>query len=491
MVVSLEYDAIVVGAGPNGLAAAITMAQAGCKTLVVEAKDTIGGGMRSSYLTLDGFLHDRCSAIHPMGVASPFFRSLNLDAKGIEWIHSPVPLAHPLDDGTAVLLERSLDVTADGLGSDARSYRNLMSLVAGSWDKLIEEILGPLHFPRHPLALGRFGLIASQSVDSLVRSRFKPARARALFAGIEAHSIMPMDRAGGAAVGLLLGAAGHAVGWPMAKGGSQSIADAMKRCLVALGGEIRTGVEVRAFDELPLAKTVLFDLTPRQIGVIAANGLPQGYRRRLLEHQFGPGVFKMDWALAGPIPWKAPSCLRAATVHLGGTFEEIAEAEDTVWKGQHPNKPLVILAQQSLFDPTRAPEGKQIAWAYCHVPNGSNIDMSERIEAQIERFAPGFRERILARSVMNTAAMEEYNSNYIGGDIAGGIQNPFRLFLRPLGRWRAYATPVKGIYICSSSMPPGSGVHGMCGYHAARLALREFRRYAANNIAGMPGGFNE
>lgn len=470
---NFEYDAVVVGSGPNGFAGAITLARSGCSVLMIEAKDIVGGGSRSSELTLPGFVHDICSAIHPLGIASPFFRSLDLASRGLEWIHPPAALAHPLDDGTAVLLERSIDTTAEMLGSDAGSYLKLMKPIASNWDKLIEEVLSPLHFPRHPLALGTFGLKARQSIDHLVRSQFKATRARALLAGIAAHSIMPMDRAGSAAFGLILGAAGHVVGWPMVKGGSQSIAEALKRYLIALGGEIRTGVKVDSLDELPKARVVLLDVTPRQLASIAGDRLPQDYRRRLLEYRYGPGVFKMDWALGGPIPWTAAACLKAATVHVGGTFEEIADAENAIWNGKHPDNPLVILAQQSLFDPTRAPDSKQTAWAYCHVPNGSTVDMSKRIEAQIERFAPGFRQRILARSIMNTEAIEAYNPNYVGGDIAGGVQSLFQMMLRPLGKWRAYGTPVKGIYLCSSSMPPGAGVHGMCGYYAARRALRE------------------
>ena len=470
---SLEYDAVVVGSGPNGFAGAITLARSGCSVLMIEAKDKVGGGTRSSELTLPGFVHDICSAIHPLGIASPFFRSLDLASYGLEWTHPPAPLAHPLDDGTAVLLERSIDITADGVGSDARRYRKLMRPIASDWDNLINEVLRPMHFPRHPLVLGAFGLKASQSVEHLIQSQFRATPARALFTGIAAHSIMPMDQAGSAAFGLILGAAGHVAGWPVAKGGSQAIADALQRCFVAQGGEIRTGVGVRSLDELPKARVVLLDITPRQLASMAGDRLPQDYRQRLRDYRYGPGVFKMDWALRGPIPWKASECLRAATIHIGGTFEEIADAESAIWNGKHPNKPLVILAQQSLFDPTRTPSGNQSAWAYCHVPNGSTVDMSERVEAQVERFAPGFRECILARSVMNTAAMEEYNANYVGGDIAGGIQSPFRMMIRPLGQWRAYDTPVKGIYLCSSSMPPGAGVHGMCGYYAARKALRE------------------
>ncbi|MDD5094800.1 MAG: NAD(P)/FAD-dependent oxidoreductase [Dehalococcoidia bacterium] len=469
----LEYDAVVVGSGPNGLAAAITLARSGRSVLVVEAKDKIGGGMRSSELTLPGFVHDVCSAVHPMGVASPFFRSLDLASHGLEWVHSPASLAHPLDDGAAVLLEHSVDATAQTLGTDAKRYSRLMKPLAENWDKLLDDALGPLHFPRHPLVLNRFGSLAGESVDYFVQSRFKSERARVLFAGVAAHSILPTDRGWGAAFGLMLCAAGHSTGWPIAKGGSQSIGDALVRCLVALGGEVSTGIEVRSLRDLPKSKAILLDVTPRQLAAIAGDQLPPSYRERLVEHSHGPGVFKMDWALSGPIPWKDSQCLKAATVHVGGAFKEIATAENAVWKGEHPEKPLVILAQPSLFDPTRVPDGKQSAWAYCHVPNGSTFDMSPRIEAQIEHFAPGFRDLILAKKVMNTSDMQDYNPNYIGGDIAGGVQNPFRLRVRPLGQWKPYATPLKGVYLCSSSMPPGAGVHGMCGYHAAKTVLRE------------------
>jgi phytoene dehydrogenase-like protein len=473
MPVKLEYDAIVVGSGPNGLAAAITLARSGRSVLVLEARETVGGGLRSGELTLPGFIHDIGAAVHPMAAASPFFRSLDLSQYGLELVHSSAPLAHPLDDDTAVMLERSIEATAEALGADSQSYRELMWPLVKDWEKLIEDILKPLHFPRHPLTLIRFGTPAVQSASRLVRSRFKADRARALFGGMAAHSILPLDRFAVSSFGLVMSAAGHAVGWPVIKGGSQRLADAMAQYLVALGGEVRTGFEVRSLDEIPRARVVLLDVAPRQLATIVADRLPFDYGQRLLRHRHGPGVFKIDWALAGPILWKAPECLRAATVHVGGTFEEIAEAEGDVWRGKHPEKPLVFLAQQSLFDPSRAPNGKQVAWAYCHVPNGSTFDMSARIESQIERFAPGFRDSILARHVMNTADMEAYNPNFVGGDIAGGAQNPIRLLVRPMGQWRAYATPLRGVYLCSSSMPPGAGVHGMCGYHAARRALRE------------------
>jgi phytoene dehydrogenase-like protein len=478
----LEYDAVVVGSGPNGFAAAITMARSGHSVLLIEARETVGGGMRSSAMTLPGFVHDICAAIHPFGVASPFFRSLDLASYGLQWIQPPVPLAHPLDDGTSVLLRRSINETANELGPDKLSYLKLMMSINYNWDNLLKEVFEPLHFPRHPFSFGHFALMASQSVDHFVQSHFKAVEARALFAGISAHSIMPTNRAGGAAYGLMLGTAGHVVGWPVAQGGSQRIADALERYFISLGGEVRTGIEIHSFDELPKAKSILMDVTPKQLLTIAGDLLPQFYRQRLLNFKYGPGVFKMDWALNSPIPWKASDCKQAATVHLGGTYEEISEAESSVWQGKNPEKPVVILAQPSLFDITRTPNNKHTAWAYCHVPNGSTFDMSQRIENQVERFAPGFRDCILARSVMNTTAMEAHNPNYIGGDIAGGMQNPIRLFLKPLGSWQPYSTPIRGVYLCSSSMPPGAGVHGMCGYYAALRALHEVFKEKAETL---------
>ena len=464
-----KYDAVVVGSGPNGFAAAITLAKSGYSVLMLEAKDTVGGGMCSSDLTQSGCIHDVCSAVHPLGIASPFFNSLGLASFGLEWINPPVPLAHPLDDGTAVLLERSLDTTIKNLGADGRAYGKMMRPLVDNWEKLLPDILAPLHFPRHPLALSRFGFIAGQSAAYVIFKNFKTKQARALFAGITAHSKIPLDKPGTAAFGLLLGSAAHAVGWPIAKGGSQNIAVALQKCFTALGGEIKTGVEVSSLDELPKTKAVLLDITPKQLEGIAGTNLSVKQRQKLLQHRYGPGVFKMDWILNGPVPWKSADCLRAATAHVGGSFAEIAGAEDEVRRGQHPENPFVLLVQPSLFDSTRAPVGKHIVWAYCHVPNGSTFDMSERIEAQIERFAPGFRDRILFRNKMNTAAMEAENPNYVGGDISGGVRSPFNLFLMP----KPYRTPIKGVYVCSSSTPPGAGVHGMCGYYAAKKAIRE------------------
>ena len=467
-----SYDAIVVGAGPNGLAAAITLAQAGRSVFVLEAENTVGGGARSTQLTLPGFVHDVCSAIHPLAVGSPFLSTLPLSDHGLEWIHPPAPVAHPFDDGSAALLERSIQETGEFLGPDSGSYERLMEPLVAGWGKLAAQLLGPFRLPRHPLLLTRFGLHAVRSGRGLARSLFQGERARALFGGLAAHSAIPLEKSPTAAFALVLASAGHAVGWPIPRGGSQSISDALASYLRGLGGEIVTSNRVQSIDDLPPARTVLLDLTPRQILGIAGKRLPSGYRRKLEGYRYGPGAFKMDWALDGPIPWRAPDCARASTVHLGGTLDEIAASERAVWEGHHPERPFVLVAQQSLFDGSRAPEGKHTAWAYCHVPNGSGFDMTERIEAQIERFAPGFRDLVLARSVMSPPGLEEYNANYVGGDINGGVQDLGQLFTRPTFRVVPYSTPARGLYICSSSTPPGGGVHGMCGHFAARAALK-------------------
>ena len=466
------YDAVVIGAGPNGLAAAITMSQAGASVLVVEAADTVGGGARSAELTLPGYLHDACSAIYPLGVGSPFFRTLPLDKHGLEWVQPPAPLAHPFDDGTAAVLERSVEATADGLGRDAPAYRGLMGPLVRDWEALAVELLGPMRFPRHPLALARFGLRAVRSAHGLSKGLFEGERARALFAGLSAHSMLPLERPVTAAFGLVLGMAGHAVGWPLSRGGAQRLSDALASYLLSLGGEIVTCTRVESIDEMPQAQAVLCDVTPRQLLSIAGPRFPARYKRKLEGYRYGVGAFKVDWALDGPIPWTAAQCARAGTVHVGGSMEEIGASERAVWRGEHPERPYVLLAQPSLFDPTRAPEGKHTVWAYCHVPNGSAYDMADRIESQIERFAPGFRERVLARSVMPPAVLEQRNPNYVGGDINGGVQDLRQLFSRPTFRLVPYSTPARGVYICSSSTPPGGGVHGMCGYFAARAALR-------------------
>lgn len=467
-----EFDAVIVGAGPNGLAAAITLARAGRSVLVVEARDTVGGGLRSAELTLPGFVHDVCSAIHPLAVASPFFRSLPLSDYGLKWIQPPAALAHPLDDGTALIVWQSVEETAVNLGRDARMYRLIMKPLAGNYAALLDQFLGPFRLPRRPLIAGFFGLFGLPPAHLLGRLVFRDTRARALLAGMAGHSTMPLEWPATAAFGLMLNLLAHVVGWPLPKGGSQRVADALAAYLRALKGEIVLGQTVEHIDDLPPSRAVLFDVTPRQLLRIAGHRLPESYRRTLEGYRYGPGVFKMDFALDAPVSWRAPEAAQAGTLHLGGTLEEIAEAERAVWRGVHPERPFVLAAQQSLFDPTRAPEGKHTLWAYCHVPHGSNEDMSARIEAQIERFAPGFRSRILARSARTAVEMERYNANYIGGDINGGVQDLRQLFTRPAARWSPYTTPDPRIFLCSSSTPPGGGVHGMCGYHAARAALR-------------------
>jgi phytoene dehydrogenase-like protein len=465
-------DAIVVGSGPNGLAAAITIARAGRSVLVIEAAAAVGGGLRSAELTGPGYLHDVCSAIHPLVLGSPFFADISLADHGLEMIQPPAPLAHPFDDGTAAMLERSVDRTAAGLGSDSDPYARLMAPLAEDATRLMGDLLGPARLPRHPLALARFAAAAIRSADGLARARFAGRDARGLFAGIAAPSMLALEAPLSASFGLVLALLGHAVGWPLPRGGSQRIAEALASRLRSLGGEIVTGTEVRSIDELPAVPAILFDVGPRQLLACAGPRLPERYARRLAGYRYGPGVCKVDFALDGPIPWRAAECSRAATVHLGGTLEEIAVAERTVAMGGHPDRPFVLAAQQSLFDPTRAPAGKHTAWAYCHVPNGSSRDMSDSIANQIERFAPGFRDRIVARNVITAPELERRNANYVGGDINVGIQDLRQLFTRPVARLVPYTTSARGIYICSAATPPGGGVHGMCGYLAAQVALR-------------------
>ena len=470
-----KRDAVVVGAGPNGLSAAIALAQAGRRVLVLEAAPTIGGGSRTAELTLPGFRHDVCSAIHPAATASPFFRSLPLDRYGLEFIQPPVALAHPFDDGTAATLTRSVSETAATLGGDAAAYERLMGPLVRDADRLTPQLMGPLRLSRHPIALARFGLSALRSARGLSDARFEDEHAKGLFAGMAAHGFLPLDKPATAAFGLVLGLFGHSVGWPIPRGGSQTIVDALAAHLVSLGGEIRTGSPVRSLAGLEEAGAVVFNLTPRQILDIAGDQLPARYRRTLGRFRYGPGIFKVDWALDGPVPWTAEACRRAGTIHLGGTFGEVAEGEAAVWEGRHPERPFVLLAQQSLFDPTRAPTGKHTLWGYCHVPHGSTVDMTDAIEAQVERFAPGFRDLILARATMNTADVVRHNENYRGGDINGGVQDLRQLFTRPAPRLDPHTTPNPRLFICSSSTPPGGGVHGMGGWFAAQSVLRRQR----------------
>lgn len=467
-----EYDAVVVGAGPNGLAAAITMARAGCRVLLREANPTVGGAARSAELTLPGFLSDAFSSVYPLGIGSPFLRELPLGKYGLEWVHHEIPLAHPLEDGDAAVLERSVAATAAGMGEDAERYEAALGPIVRDWDQLLGEILQPIHLPRHPVILGRFGLKALRSMQRYCEREFRGAHARALLAGCAAHVGLPLHFAGSASYGLVLAGAGHAVGWPIARGGASRLSEAMASYLRSLGGEIETSVPVRSLGELPSARVVLLNLTPRQVLRVGGDRLPPRYRRALERFRYGVGVFKLDWALDGPIPWRSAECARAGTVHVAGPFEEVIESERHAWAGTHASRPFVLLGQPSLADPTRAPPGKHVAWAYCHLPLGSDVDMTEQIEAQIERFAPGFRERILKRHVLRPADLEALDANLVGGDVNGGAGLLSQIFTRPVNRIDPYATPVEGLYICSASTPPSGGVHGMCGHNAALAALR-------------------
>jgi phytoene dehydrogenase-like protein len=462
--------AFVVGSGPNGLTAAIVMARAGLKVTVLEAQQEAGGGTRSAPLTLPGFVHDVCSAVHPMAVSSPVFASMPLAEHGLQWIQPPLPLAHPLDGGRSVAVEVSIDATAARLGEDAAVYRRILTPLAGHWAELVEDILAPPHIPAHPLVLARFGILAPWSAAGIARMLFRTEPARALFAGHAAHSLLPLETPGSAAFGWVLCLAAHAVGWPIPRGGSQSIANALVSYLESLGGEVLLNHEVHSLDEFPPNSLVLCDVTPRQLLRIAGRKLPDSYCGKLERYRYGPGVFKIDWALNAPIPWLDADCARAGTVHIGGTLDEIAASE----RGPLCERPFVLLAQPSLFDSSRAPAGKHTAWAYCHVPNASDEDMTSRIEGQVERFAPGFRRNILARCTMSPKQMEAHNANLAGGDIGGGANNLSQLFFRPTAS--LYRTPNPNLFLCSASTPPGAGVHGMCGYHAAKAALAAIRR---------------
>lgn len=467
------YDAVVVGAGPNGLAAAIVLARAGLSVLVIEGASSIGGGARTEELTLPGFKHDVCSAVHPLAADSPLFAALPLADHGLEWIEPPTAIAHPLDHSPSALLTRDIERSARSLAADAGAYRSLMAPIARSWPRLAVDVLAPPHVPQHPLLLARFAAKGAQSAERLVDHRFSGAQARALFGGLAGHAMQPLSHAGTAAIALVLAAAGHHVGWPIPRGGARCIADGLGSYFVKLGGHIETGTWISSLAELPNARAVLLDLTPRQLLRVADGQLPARYKRALGRFQYGPGVFKVDWALADAVPWRAEDCRGAGTLHLGGAFDELAASEQAIADGEHPECPTVLVSQPSLFDTTRAPSGKHVLWGYCHVPHGSTVDMLPRIEAQIERFAPGFRERVLARHVMTTADFETQNPNIVGGDIGAGANTLWQLFARPVARWHPCKTPVRGLYICSASTPPGGGVHGMCGYHAAKTALED------------------
>jgi phytoene dehydrogenase-like protein len=469
-----EYDAVVVGSGPNGLAAAIAIARAGRSVHVIEGSDQVGGGSRTSELTLPGFRHDVCSAIHPMGIASPFLRTLPLEAHGLQWVHPDVPLAHPMDDGSAILVLRSLEATADNLGVDAKRYRSLMSPFYENAEALIDGFLAPLlRVPRHPFVMARFGLSGIRPAEKLLHAKFEGERARAMLGGNAAHAMVPLSAPLTGAFALVYNVFAHHVGWPMALGGSQSIADAMVAYLRTLGGTVETGRTVATVDELPSSRVVLFDTSPDALVRIAGSQLPARYVRKLKRFRYGAGVFKIDWALDEPIPWKSSECAHAGCLHLGGTIEEIAASESAVADGKHPDAPWVIVAQQSLFDATRAPSGKHTAWAYAHVPSGSTVDITDTIERQVERFAPGFRDVVAARYTATADQLSRYNPNYIGGDISSGAVSFRQMVGRPVMSMHPHATPNERIFLCSSSTPPGPGVHGMCGYFAAKAALKK------------------
>jgi phytoene dehydrogenase-like protein len=465
----MSRKACVIGAGPNGLAAAIVLTQAGLQVDILEAESSPGGAARTLELTLPGFRHDFGSAVYPLGAGSPFFSSLPLINHGLEWIHSPAALAHPLDDGTAVMLERDLDESKDSFGIDGPAWDELMRPFVEHWTEFAPEILRPVSFvSRHPWLMARFGMVAMQSARAVAR-RFHNQRTRALFAGLAAHSFLSLDEPLSAAFAILMAVPAYAVGWPIPRGGAQSLSNALCGFLSTFGSKVHTSSPVQSLATLANYDLLLCDLTPRQLLKIGGQRLSDSYKRQLGRYRYGAGVFKVDYALNALIPWKASGCLRAATVHLGGSFDEIAASENAVRIGHVADRPFVLLAQPSLFDSSRAPAGKHTAWAYCHVPNGSKVNMLEKLEAQIERFAPGFRDCILARRVFSPAELESMDANLVGGDIGGGVMDIRQFLFRPT--WRRYATSARDIYICSASTPPGGGVHGMCGYHAAKMAL--------------------
>jgi phytoene dehydrogenase-like protein len=466
-----SYDVVIIGSGPNGLAAAIVAARCGLSTLVLEASTVAGGGTRSAELTLPGFLNDVCSAVHPMARASTLFRSLPLGDFGLEWITPPTAAAHPLDSGEVGLLTNDFEETARLLGVDRNRYLHTIGAIARKWTKIEGDVLGPFGMPAHPVAFASFGLLALLPANIFAKLAFSSVKTQALFAGNAAHSIRALSSPGSTAIGLVLSAVAHVYGWPIPKGGSQSIANALLRYLESLGGEIVTGFKVESWRQLPTARIFFFDTSPRTMSRILSDRLPAGYARALERYPYGPGIFKIDWALDASIPWKARECLTSATVHVGGTLEEIAESERAPWVNKCAEKPFVLVTQPSLFDPTRAPKQKHTAWGYCHVPNGCDVCMTDRIEAQIERFAPGFRDTILCRAVRGPSVLEAENSNLVGGDVGGGSNDLVNLFFRPT--WRKYSTPSSGIYLCSAATPPGGGVHGMCGYNAAIRAIQQ------------------
>lgn len=478
----MSYDAVVIGSGPNGLSAAIALAQAGAKVVVLEAADSIGGGTRTAELTLPGFHHDHCSAVHPMAIMSPFWKKLPLAEYGLKWLYPEASVAHPLEGEESVILRRSLDETAAGLGADGKAWRNLVEPFLADYEALMEDAMGSPGIPSNPIMMTRFATRAFRSAEGLARSRFKGHRAQALFAGCAAHSILPLDMTVSAAVAVMFAIVAHVENWPVAEGGSAKISNALASLFRSLGGEIETGRRVHSLKDLPETRVVLFDTDPRQLESICSDELPSAYRKRLKKFRYGPAGFKLDWALDGPIPWSDPQTRLATTVHVGGRMEELAVSERDAWEGRHCDKPYVLLCQQSEVDPSRAPEGKHTGYAYCHVPHGSKVDMTEVIERQIERFAPGFRDQILARHKTTPAGFEAHNLNNLGGVITGGVADLTQLLTRPVVRLDPYSTPNSRLYICSASAPPGGGVHGMCGYNAAQSALKKLPKLSARTF---------
>ncbi len=470
-----EYDIVIVGSGPNGLSAGIVLAEKGLKVLIMEGADTIGGGTRTAELTLAGFHHDVCSAVHPLGYSSPYLKTLPLEKFGLEWLIPEASVAHPLDNQGAVVLSKSIDETAQALGIDAGNYKRMITPFTAKAENLLADTLGPLRFPKDTSLMMKFGVKAFQPASFYAKHAFKGERAKSLFAGCAAHSVLPFDKFFTTAIGLLFLVTAHVENWPVPKGGSHNIARSLAGYFKSLGGEFMLSSKINDYRQLPEAKKYIFDTDTVQLATIAKDKLPQSYLKRLKKYRFGPGVFKIDYALDAPIPWRDPQCLKASTVHIGGSLRDIAKSEKEAWEGRHSEKPFVILCQQSLFDKTRAPEGKHTAWAYCHVPSGSNVDMRLRIENQIERFAPGFHDIILARHTMTTTELYRYNPNYVGGAISGGATDIFQLFARPVARFDPYSTPNPDVFICSASSPPGGGVHGMCGFYAAKSVLKSLK----------------
>lgn len=471
--VKTKYDAIVVGSGPNGFAAAITMQRAGLSVLLIEEKEVLGGGMRTAPLTLPGFMHDVCSAVHPLGEDSPVFKSLHLEQFGLEYLKPEYAIAHPFDDGSAIAIHSSIEKTATQFGKDADNYKNVFSTLTEEWTTLRSSFLGPLHPSAYSNAKAKFAWYALSSVSHFAKNHFATDAAQSVFAGMGAHSMLPLNKLTTSSMAIVLNIMAHINGWPLPKGGAQQITNALESCFIKSGGDIQTGFKITSLQQLPPSRAVLLDVTPAQLLSIAGDEFSGLYKWQLRRYQYGAGVFKVDWALSQPVPFSNDKCRRAATIHIGGGIDEIYNSEAMISKNFHPEKPFVLFVQPGVVDASRAPEGKQTAWAYCHVPNGSQTNMTDAIETQVERFAPGFKDCILARSTMNTQDMQVYNPNYIGGDINGGAAIASQLLTRPVLKLSPYRTSAKGIYICSSSTPPGGGVHGICGYYAARRALND------------------